>query len=239
VRKYPVLIALLALLHGCASTPVVNTSNIAPVEYETVRQLPQTPSVLWVGDVIDILRLDDDKPLRVQIRPDGNISYPYAGSIKLAGLTLDDAAHHLEGKLSASLQAPQVVINLVESPGNRAFVGGDVRNQGPVDLKGGLSLQQSVFVAGGVTASGDSENIVLLRQPTPDSAYNLYRINIGEVFGTKAEHRQAIWLQRGDIVFVPRSGVGHVMQLVEHITKSIPFNPSISAVYNLRPYPQQ
>lgn len=238
MHKTVCITSLLLLLNACASTPKVDTSRSIPLQPVTVSQLPQRPSTLEAGDVIDIQRLDDDKSSRTTIRPDGSISYPNAGSIKLAGLTPESAAQRLEEKLAVRLQAPEVVINIVDSPGHRAFVGGDVNRQGSIDLKGGITLQQAIFLSGGINGSGDSQKVVLLRQASINSNYDMYLINLSDLLGGGKDQPYAIWLQRGDIVFVPRSGIGQLMQLVEHINKSIPFNPNVAAFYNLNPVKQ-
>src|SRR5690348_5461237 len=47
------------------------------------------------------------------VRPDGTLFYPYAGTIKAAGLTVEELRQELTRKLSSFVQQPQVDVSVV------------------------------------------------------------------------------------------------------------------------------
>ena len=139
----------------------------------------------------------------VVIGPDGYVQLPYAGSVKLAGLTLDEAKEAVSERLRQYLRFPDLSI-LVKSYGERKiYVMGEVQQPGIHELKvDTLNAYAAISSAGGFTKRGRSTKVQVLRVAGDTMYYK--QINIKDYI-KKHDLTQNVALQDGDIVYVPRS----------------------------------
>jgi polysaccharide export outer membrane protein len=83
---------------------------------------------------------------------DGRIALPYAGSVRVAGLTPAAAAAEIRSALRGKVFDPQVILTLVSSPANSVSVIGEVRNAGRFPLSANNDrLMDALASAGGPT----------------------------------------------------------------------------------------
>lgn len=66
----------------------------------------------------------------VTVREDGNISLPYAGTLKANGYYPEELAEHIRARLAPYSQSPQVQVAINASVGNAAYVSGAVLKSG-------------------------------------------------------------------------------------------------------------
>ena len=139
----------------------------------------------------------------VVIGPDGYVQLPYAGSVKLAGLTLDEAKEVVSERLRRYLRFPDLSI-LVKAYGERKiYVMGEVQQPGIHELKvDTLNAYAAISSAGGITKRGRSTKVQVLRVAGDTMYYK--QINIKDYI-KKHDLTQNVTLQDGDIVYVPRS----------------------------------
>ena len=139
----------------------------------------------------------------VVIGPDGYVQLPYAGSVKLAGLTLDEAKEVVSERLRRYLRFPDLSI-LVKAYGERKiYVMGEVQQPGIHELKvDTLNAYAAISSAGGITKRGRSTKVQVLRVAGDTMYYK--QINIKDYI-KKHDLTQNVALQDGDIVYVPRS----------------------------------
>ena len=139
----------------------------------------------------------------VVIGPDGYVQLPYAGSVKLAGLTLYEAKEAVSERLRQYLRFPDLSI-LVKSYGERKiYVMGEVQQPGIHELKvDTLNAYAAISSAGGFTKRGSSTKVQVLRVDGDTMYYK--QINIKNYI-KKHDLTQNVALQDGDIVYVPRS----------------------------------
>lgn len=76
--------------------------------------------------------LSNIPPLKVSA--DGTVTVPYAGTLHVAGKTVDQAAAMVRQALARKSQAPQVIVHVVDSVTNSAIVYGNVTRPGRVLL---------------------------------------------------------------------------------------------------------
>jgi len=98
------------------------------------------------------------------VRDDGTLFYPFVGSIKVAGLTLEELREILTKRLSRYIEQPQVDLNVMEYNSQKIIVSGAFQNAGflPVDSRQ-LTLLQAVGMAGIDQDRADLSNLVLIR----------------------------------------------------------------------------
>ncbi|MFC5195163.1 polysaccharide biosynthesis/export family protein [Bizionia hallyeonensis] len=96
------------------------------------------------------------------IDKNGNIEYPVLGTIKLGGLSREDATSFLKNKISAYVKDPIINIRLINFT---ITVLGEVRNPGTFTVEDErISLIEALGLAGDLTIYGKRENVFLIRE---------------------------------------------------------------------------
>lgn len=126
----------------------------------------------------------------------GVIQFPYAGEIKVAGLTQDEARNVLTKKLARYLRQPRVTLRVQSYRSKRVYVDGEVRNPGMQAINDiSMTLVEALNRAGGILPTGDQSQIVVNR-----SGKN-YEINLPHLV-QRGVNPGSIMLENGDVVRV-------------------------------------
>ncbi len=105
--------------------------------------------VLQVGDEIRIeVYLDPDLTRVLIIRPDGNLSFPFIGDFKAAGLTVPELDAFLTEKLGQLYEQPEITITPITYAKQSYYIFGDVSREGEFPLVRQLSVAEGVSSAG-------------------------------------------------------------------------------------------
>jgi polysaccharide export outer membrane protein len=94
----------------------------------------------------------------------GNLSFPYAGTLKAAGLTVQELEDTLLQRLSKVFKNPQLSVRISAFRSKRAYVEGEVKTPGLVvftDIP--MTLPEAINRAGGLSATGDRSFVTLTR----------------------------------------------------------------------------
>lgn len=127
---------------------------------------------------------------------DGIIQFPYAGPLKVAGLTQDQARNLLTNKLSRYLKQPKVTLRVHSYRSKRVYVDGEVKSPGLQSINDiPMTLIEALNRAGGVLPSGDQSQIVINRSGTN------YHINLPQLV-QRGVNPGSIMLANGDVVRV-------------------------------------
>jgi polysaccharide export outer membrane protein len=127
---------------------------------------------------------------------DGMIQFPYAGELKVAGLTQDQARKLLSSKLSRYIRDPRVTLRVASYRSKRVYVDGEVRAPGLQAINDiPMTLVEAINRAGGVLPTGDQSQIVINR-----SGIN-YQINLPQLV-QRGVNPASIMLANGDVVRV-------------------------------------
>jgi len=112
--------------------------------------------VLGPGDKLSIIVMDlqddpifTDQTFRVDIS--GDVSLPYAGRVRAAGLTTQQIEEEIVANLSKLIKAPQVVVNIAEYHSQPVSVLGAVNTAGEYQVLGQKKLLAALSLAGGFT----------------------------------------------------------------------------------------
>jgi polysaccharide biosynthesis/export protein len=127
---------------------------------------------------------------------DGQVSFPYVGRVKVAGLTEIEAAELIAHRIARFIKDPQVTVRITSFRSRRAYVEGEVRNPGTeifTDVP--MTLPEAINRAGGITAAGDRSFVTLTR----DNKTTL--INLMELQEAGVNPNRIV-LQNGDLVTV-------------------------------------
>src|SRR5262249_45280650 len=94
----------------------------------------------------------------------GMLSIPFAGDVRVAGLTPRAASDAIRAALHGRAVDPQVAVTRVESPGGSVTVMGEVRNSGRIMLAPNNDrLLDVIAAAGGITKSPGNIEVVVAR----------------------------------------------------------------------------
>lgn len=126
--------------------------------------------VLGAGDKI-VIRVfgQTDLDLETQLTDSGTINYPFLGNIKVTGLTLKQ----LESILYNGLKGDYLVepnINVGISEYRPFYIHGEVRKPGAYAYQPGLTINQAIALAGGLTERASRDRIALSREANKDVA---------------------------------------------------------------------
>ena len=103
--------------------------------------------------------------LNQTIRADsgGNVSLPLAGTIKGAGLTLEEFTRQLNARLSPYIRTPQASVNLEDTSSQSVTVYGQVQQPGQFPILGKMTLLRAVALARGATDVANLRQVVVFR----------------------------------------------------------------------------
>lgn len=134
----------------------------------------------------------------------GDISMPLIGSVKIAGLTAEQAQSQVQQRFLSGgfLRDPQVNILIKEFATQGISVLGEVVHPGIYPLLGSPRLLDAIAAAGGTTVRA-GKTVIVTHREAPASSQIV-------TLDAKDTQQQNIALQRGDSVIVRRAGIVYV-----------------------------
>jgi polysaccharide export outer membrane protein len=130
------------------------------------------------------------------VRPDGTLFYPYAGTIKAGGLTVEELRQELTKKLGSFVREPQVDVNVVGYGSHRVTLEGAFQHTDAQVLNSvPVTLSQAIGVAGINTQDADLSGFTLTRDG------KTYPLDLTQL--NQDSSAQNIYLKPGDKLFLP------------------------------------
>ncbi len=158
---------------------------------------------IGAGDIlqINVLKEPDASVAGAVVRSDGIISIPVLKDVSVAGLTPKELERMLTQKFSQFIRDPDVTVVVKEIHSEMVYLIGAVRKEGPIALKGPLTVLQAVAQAGGLTDYAKRNRIYILRVEN-DRQVRMPFDYSAVVKG--AQMQQNITLRPGDTIVVPQ-----------------------------------
>lgn len=157
-------------------------------------------SFIGAGDKINI-QVYNEKELSgiYQVSPEGYITFPFIGEIKVDGLNIFTLAMKISSKLKEGyLKEPNVTVLVEEFVSKRIFVLGQVKKAGSFPIRRRMSVIEAISLAGGFTNLADLSNVVVTRKGG-DGREKRFVVDIKSIVNGAKEN---FYLDAGDIVFV-------------------------------------
>lgn len=98
----------------------------------------------------------------------GNLTFPYAGVLKVAGLTAADAQARVTQALGKIYRNPQVTLRVASFRSQQVYVDGEVHSPGALPVNDvTMTLPGAIARAGGFTAAADQSDVTIVRDGVP------------------------------------------------------------------------
>jgi len=173
----------------------------------------------------------------VPITPDGTISLPFIADMRAAGRTISEMHTVLnDAYQKIGLSELEVTVNVQQVAPLRVFVLGEVRQSGAVLNREGsasalteISLLQAVAQAGSyISPRAELSKVMLVRRrhlPRPQVVIvnvhqlleNRARLAGQAVVADSSLYRYDIWLEDGDIIYVPTSEIARRADYIDYV----------------------
>ena len=161
----------------------------------------QQPYRLNPGDILQISVWNEEAlQQEVLILPDGTISFPLVGILKVSEKTPEAVQNELKQKLGRLIPDPEINVTVRAVEGNAIFIIGKVNRPGRFPMTRPTDVVQALSLAGGFTPYANTESIRILRREGNKQkvvVFDYSRIADGKALETN------ILLRSGDTIVVP------------------------------------
>ena len=154
------------------------------------------------GDIlsISVWREEGLQAEEVLVRPDGYISFPLMGNMRVAGKTVPEVGEEMRQGLTKFIPDPVVHVAVKGLNGNLVYVIGKVARPGVFPMGTQVDVVQALSMAGGMTPYAAANKVRILRRS--QGKQTAIPFSYGDIEkGTNLE--QNVVLQPGDVVVVP------------------------------------
>jgi polysaccharide biosynthesis/export protein len=126
----------------------------------------------------------------------GDLSFPYAGAMHVAGLRPEEVQRRLTTVLGKYFVKPQVTVRMASYRAHEVYVDGEVRTPGVVAVNDvPMSLYEAISRAGGFADTADQSDLVLVRDGSS------HRINLTQMLASGVSPSR-LYLRPGDLLRV-------------------------------------
>ena len=166
------------------------------------------------GDTLRVEILEDANLNRqVLVLPDGNVSFPMAGSVRAGGMTTEQLERTIASRVSSNFAVPPTVYVSVASTApveprtqtavapKMVYLVGEVNDPGPKEIEPGTTFLQLLSQSGGFTKFAATKRLQL-RRTDASGRQRLYKINY-KAISQGAEMTRDLTLYPGDVILVP------------------------------------
>ena len=176
------------------------------------------------SDTIEInftFSADFNQTLTVQ--PDGLVTLKGAGTLLAEGLTVPEVQQAVANAYRGFLHEPEVTVTLKEFDKPYFLASGEVARPGKYELRGDLTVNEAVAIAGGFTQQARHSQVVLFRRISAYVAES-HVIDLKRMLDSR-DLREDLHLQPGDFIFVPQSRISKIRKFVPTNSMSWYMNP--------------
>jgi polysaccharide biosynthesis/export protein len=157
------------------------------------------------------------------VQPDGFVALRGAGTLLAEGLTVVQLQQAITAAYRPVLHDPEITVTLKDFEKPYFLASGEVARPGKYELRGDLTVNEAVAIAGGFTQQARHSQVVLFRRVSTDVA-EARLIDLKKMLNSR-NLREDFHLQTGDFVFVPQSRISKIRKYVPASAMSWYMNP--------------
>ena len=230
--KELVLVAAFSTLAACSGLVKFDVPDVPDLETAPELYAPAVDDEYRFspGDKLRIVSYYD-KQLNQElvVRPDGRISLLLLDEIKVLGMTPSELDRLVSEGYSQVVESPEITVVVDESADRTIYLGGEIQLQSSQNMTTPRTVVQAVTMAGGLLPTANAEQVLIMRRQ-PDGQFKTYKHNLVRVFNNELPD---VYLQRNDIVFVPKTRISDIDLWVEqYINQIIPSAVLVSYQYS-------
>jgi len=202
--------ALMKLLAGVALGAAAWLAWIPAAMAQAAAAAPVAEYRIGPGDVLRVVVYQNpDLQLETRVTDAGLVSYPLLGSLRVAGLTINELERLIADGLRNGnfVRQPQVTVGLLQVRAHQVSVLGQVNRPGRYPLEtANMRLTEVLATAGGVAPSGS--DVVVLSGQRAGKPYRA-EIDVPTLFAVAGGEKD-VPVQNGDIVWVDRQPIVYI-----------------------------
>ncbi|RDK00796.1 polysaccharide biosynthesis/export family protein [Paraburkholderia lacunae] len=181
-------------LRELVSKPEPYTLGVGDVLQVTVWDHPELATALGAQAQTNTRSYDPAQGFLID--ENGNVQLPYAGSVHVAGLRVDQTQHAVYAALSNVFVRPQVTVRVASFRAKQVYVDGEVRAPGAIPINDvPMTLFEAINRAGDFSTTADQSRMILVRDGVS------YRLNLSSML-TSDQNPSKILLKSGDLLRV-------------------------------------
>jgi polysaccharide biosynthesis/export protein len=137
-----------------------------------------------------------DPPSGFVVDQAGELTFPYAGTLSVAGLRPEEVQKRLSAQLARYFVKPQVTVRMASYRAHDVYVDGEVRSPGVIAVNDvPLSAYEAIARAGGFSDTADQSDLVLVRDGVT------HRVNFTRMLASGLSPSR-LYLRPGDMLRV-------------------------------------
>lgn len=157
----------------------------------------------------------------VHVRPDGVATFPLIGRQVVARKTIEQVNEIIQKRYSSYLPGMKVDLFLHGKSGSVVYIVGEVLKSGTYEINKPITVLQALTLAGGFTTKAQLKNVIVFREHEKKRIAR--SLNLKSVSNVKTES-QFFFLKPEDIVFVPKTRIASLGELMRQIADIALFN---------------
>lgn len=185
------------------------------------------PSLISNGDLINVSIFGvADYAQEARVDADGQVTLPFAGTVKLAGMSINDAETLVAKRLTDKgvFRNPQVVIVEKEYANQDVTVLGEVQKAGLYPIAGKQTLFDVISAAGGTTVRAGNTAFITHR----DAPQTAETITLS--YDANGLQKSNVAVAAGDTIVIARAGIVYVVGDVRVPTAIVLENPKLTVL---------
>ena len=179
---------------------------------------------LTKSDVVDAsFTFSPDFNQSLTVQPDGFVALKGAGTIFAEGLTLPQLQQSMADAYRSFLRDPEITLTLKDFDKPYFLASGEVARPGKYELRGDLTVNEAIAIAGGFTQQARHSQVVLFRRVSSDLT-ETHVLDLKQMLDSR-DLREDLHLRPGDFIFVPQSRISKIRKFVPTNSLSWYMNP--------------
>ncbi len=218
MKKISFLLFVSVLLLSC-STAEKKQENVQ--ESISIPPIKLSEYIIGPGDVLGVqVWRHKDLNQSVKVQLNGNITFPLVGDMHVSGMPLSEFQVHLSRELDRYIVNPYVSIQVTVFKSNKIYVLGEVRKPGIYFPEESKTVLEAIALAGDFTLNAKRSRVVLFRANGGQYQEAMTFDIKGMARGLK-DGEKDMYLQKGDIVYVPLSNVALADRFFRHLSVAL------------------
>jgi polysaccharide export outer membrane protein len=157
------------------------------------------------------------------VQPDGFVALRGAGLVFAEGLTVTELQRVIAKAYIGFLHDPDVTVALKDFEKPYFLASGEVSHPGRYELRGDLTVNEALAIAGGFTQQARHSQVVLFRRVSLDVA-EAHLIDAKKMLNSR-DLREDWHLRPGDFLYVPQSRISKIRKFVPTSSMNWYLNP--------------